>query len=45
MRYRLTEAQIAAMQRIQWWNWEDEKLKDIRDKFLDVNLFIANYDI
>ena len=43
-RYRLSESQIAAMQRIQWWNWEEEKLKDIKTKFNDIDAFIEKYD-
>lgn len=44
-RYRLTEMQIAAMERIQWWNWEDNKLQDIRDMFNDIDGFIKMYDV
>lgn len=44
-RYRLSENQIAAMQRIQWWNWDEEQLKDIRDKFTDIDVFIEKYDM
>ena len=43
-RYRLTEKQIAAMERIQWWNWEEEKLKDVKNLFVDIDKFIAKYD-
>ena len=43
-RYRLSESQIAAMQRIQWWNWEDEKLKDIKSMFNNIDAFIGKYD-
>ena len=44
IRYRMTEEQIAAMQRIQWWNWGDERLQDVERMFEDVNGFIAKYD-
>lgn len=44
-RYRLSENQIAAMLRIQWWNWDEEKLKDIREMFDDIDAFIAKYDL
>ena len=44
-RYRLSESQIAAMQRIQWWNWDDEQLQDIREMFNDINGFIERYDL
>ena len=43
-RYRLAEKQIAAMERIQWWNWEEEKLKDVKNLFVDIDKFIAKYD-
>lgn len=43
-RYRSTEKQIAAMERIQWWNWEEEKLKDVKNLFVDIDKFIAKYD-
>lgn len=43
-RYRMIEKQIAAMQRIQWWNWDEEKLKDIRTMFNDIDAFIEKYD-
>lgn len=43
-KFRLTDKQIAAMLRIQWWNWEDDKLKDIREMFNDTDAFIAKYD-
>ena len=43
-KFRLTEKQIAAMERIQWWNWDDEKLKEVRDMFKDIDKFIEKYD-
>lgn len=43
-RYRLTEKQISAMQRIQWWNWDEEKLKVIKRMFNDIDAFIKKYD-
>lgn len=43
-RYRLSESQIAAMQRIQWWNWDEEKLKNVREMFNDIDAFIAKFD-
>lgn len=43
-RYRMTAKQIAAMERIQWWNWEDGKLKDIETMFFDIDAFISKYD-
>lgn len=43
-RYRLTEKQIEAMERIQWWNWDEEKLKNIKTMFNDIDAFIKKYD-
>lgn len=43
-RYRLTEKQIESMERIQWWNWDDNKLHEIRDMFNDIDAFIAKFD-
>lgn len=43
-KYRLTEKQIAAMKRIQWWNWEEKQLKDIKTMFDDIDAFIEKYD-
>ena len=44
-RYRLTDKQIAAMERIKWWNWKKEKLKDIRGMFDNIDGFIKKYDV
>ena len=44
-KYRLTEKQIAAMLRIQWWNWDEKKLKDVREMFNDIDAFITKYDM
>lgn len=44
-RYRMTDMQIEAMQRIQWWNWDEEKLKDIKNMFNDIDGFIKKYDV
>lgn len=43
-KYRLTDKQIAAMQRIQWWNWDENQLKDVREMFNDIDKFIEKYD-
>lgn len=43
-KYRLNEKQIAAMERIQWWNWDEDKLKNVRDMFDDIDAFIAKND-
>lgn len=44
IKYRMNEKQIAAMQRIQWWNWDDERLQDVERMFEDIDGFISNFD-
>ena len=44
IRYRMTEEQIAAMQRIQWWNWEDDRLQEVEKMFEDIEGFIEKWD-
>lgn len=33
IRYRYTEGEIKALNRIAWWNWPDEKIKENFDDF------------
>ena len=40
----MTEEHIAAMQRIQWWNWEDDRLQEIEKMFEDIDGFIEKWD-
>ena len=42
--YRMTQKQIAAMERIQWWNWNEDKLQDIEKMFFDIDAFIEKFD-
>ena len=44
IRYRMKKEQIDAMQRIQWWNWDEEKLQEVEKMFFDVEGFIERYD-
>lgn len=43
-RYRFPKEQIEAMQRIQWWNFDVEQLKDVESMFFDIDTFITKYD-
>lgn len=43
VRYRFSDEQISKLKQIQWWNFSDEKLKDIEQMFFDVNKFIDKY--
>ena len=45
IKYRMTESQIAAMQRIQWWNWDEERLQDVERMFEDIDGFIEKWDV
>lgn len=44
LRFRMSDEQVAAMQRIQWWNFEGEQLKDVERLEFDIDAFIAKYD-
>lgn len=44
MRYRLNEKQVNALSRIKWWDFDDEKLKDVEKYFFDIDGFVKKYD-
>lgn len=44
IRYRFSESQINALQRIQWWNFPEEQLKETEQIFFDIESFIKKYD-
>ena len=45
IRYRYTQEEIEALNRIAWWNWSDEKIRENYDDFyLGVKEFIYKYD-
>lgn len=44
IRYRFLQEQINAFERIQWWNFEDDQLKNVERMFYDVDEFIKEYD-
>ena len=44
-KYRFTDEEMAALLRISWWNWSNQKIKDRIDDFqLDITKFIKKYD-
>lgn len=46
IRYRYTAEQITKLNRIAWWNWSDEKIRECYDDFyLDINEFIKKHDM
>ncbi len=45
IRYRYTPEQIEALNRIQWWNWSDEEIRErYEDFYIPIEEFIAKYD-
>lgn len=45
IKYRYTQEQIDALNRIQWWNWSDAKIRSCYDDFyLPVEEFIEKHD-
>ena len=45
IRYRYNTEQIEALNRIQWWNWSDDLIRErYNDFFIDVDEFISKYD-
>lgn len=44
VKYRMSDEQIAAMKRIQWWNWDDDRLQDVERMFEDIDGFIEKCD-
>lgn len=45
IRYRFNDDQIAALKRIQWWKFDEDKLQDVEKLFFNVDEFIKKYDI
>lgn len=43
IRYRFDSQTIEKLEKIQWWNWEHEKLKAVLDDFKDLDTFLAKY--
>lgn len=43
-KYRFSEKQIEILERVKWWEWEEEKLKKHSELFLYPELFFEKYD-
>lgn len=43
LRYRFPEETIAALLRIRWWDWPDEKLPEVEAMFFDVEAFVRRF--
>lgn len=44
IKYRFNDDQIAALKRIQWWNFSEDKLQDIEKMFFNIDGFIKKHD-
>ena len=42
IRYRFDEEKIKALRKIEWWNFDEKKLKEVESYFFDVDHFIEN---
>lgn len=42
-KYRFNQEQINALLKIEWWNFEEEKLKEINTMFFNIDEFIKKY--
>lgn len=40
LKYRFNKEQIENFKKIQWWNWDNEKLKEIEKYFFNIDEFI-----
>ena len=44
IRDRFTPSQVAALNRIRWWDWSPQRLQDQIDSFCDIDAFITTHD-
>lgn len=42
-RYRFSDSQIEQLKKIRWWDFDEEKLRDVEQMFYDVDVFIQKY--
>jgi acetyltransferase-like isoleucine patch superfamily enzyme len=45
MEYRFSDDTITALQRIKWWDFEEEELQEVERLFFDVDKFIEKYKL
>ncbi len=45
LKYRFNPGQIEALRHIEWWNFDDEKLKEVERMFFDVDKFIQSESV
>ncbi len=44
IKYRFDEQIIVKLLKIKWWDWDDEKIKDVEKYFFDVENFVKKYE-
>lgn len=45
IKYRFSKETINELQKIEWWNFNNDKLKDVEQYFFDVDKFIEKYSL
>lgn len=45
IKYRFNQDIIDKLQRIEWWNFEESKIKDVERMFFDVEAFVSKYEV
>jgi acetyltransferase-like isoleucine patch superfamily enzyme len=43
IRFRFSQSQISDLQKIKWWNWEEEDLQEVEKHFFDIDGFIDKF--
>lgn len=43
IRYRFTPEQIQKLNEIKWWDWPDEKIRETRNDFLNIDVFLERH--
>lgn len=43
IKYRFTPEQIKKLNKIAWWNWPIEKIRDCYDDFIDIDIFLEKH--
>lgn len=43
IRFRFTEEQIEKLNKIRWWDWPIEKIRECYDDFLDIDVFLEKH--
>lgn len=43
IKYRFKPNQIELLEKVQWWNWEDEEIRENMDCFMDYSIFFKRF--